>query len=272
MAKDFFKEQLSFESKSATAQSHVIVRGKVRFSVLSDRLLRVEVDNNAHFTAAAAVSEQYMCDVAYILVPDTDGRDTENFTFDFYEANGYGYGSNDDGVMLLIDVVNRQFRCITHGYGAYAVTDAGQEYLEKHYLPHLKDSDWADAGEAYISAVETLLSGARDGGAPYDVDNMPKESNVLMWVIIDLIFGIVLGLIPVSVMKRQLKTVQTQRGAANYVRDNSFNLVRSHDHFVNSFITKTRRPEPNDNDSGGGGTSFSSSSSGRSYGSHGGSF
>lgn len=249
----------------------------------AERRLDYVVDNAGVLTAeelaslnaaAAAVSEQYKCDVAYILVPDTDGRDTENFTFDFYEANGYGYGSNDDGVMLLIDVVNRQFRCITHGYGAYAVTDAGQEYLEEHYLRHLKNSDWAKAGEAYISAVETLLSGARDGGAPYDVDNMPRESNVLMWVFIDLVIGIVLALIPVSVMKRQLKTVQTQRGAANYVRDNSFNLVRSHDHFVTSFITKTKRPEPNDNNSGGGGggTSFSSSSSGRSYGSHGGSF
>ncbi len=50
MAKDFFKEQLSFESKSVTAKTHVIVRGQVRFSVLSDRLLRVEVDKNAHFT------------------------------------------------------------------------------------------------------------------------------------------------------------------------------------------------------------------------------
>ena len=50
MPQDFFKEYLSFERKSATDPSCVIVRGKVRFSVLSDRLLRVEVDKNSKFT------------------------------------------------------------------------------------------------------------------------------------------------------------------------------------------------------------------------------
>ena len=52
MPQDFFKEYLSFERKSVTDPSCVIVRGKVRFSVLSDRLLRVEVDKNASFTDA----------------------------------------------------------------------------------------------------------------------------------------------------------------------------------------------------------------------------
>lgn len=50
MAKDFFKEHLSFDSKSATSPDKIIVRGAVRFSVLSDRLLRVEVDDDRKFT------------------------------------------------------------------------------------------------------------------------------------------------------------------------------------------------------------------------------
>lgn len=223
-------------------------------------------------TTADNVSEQYQCDVAYILVSGTDGKDTENYTFDFYEQNGYGYGDNDDGIMLLIDVANRQFRCITHGYGAYAVTDAGQEYLEDSYLKHLKNSNWVKAGEAYISAVDTLLSGARSA-APYDVGNMPEESLGAVWILIDVVIGFVLAFIPVGIMKHKLKTVEARDDAANYVRNGSFQLIHSRDHLVNSYITKTPRPKDDDNHSGGGGgTSFTSSSSGRSYGSHGGSF
>lgn len=223
-------------------------------------------------TMADNVSEQYQCDVAYILVSGTDGKDSESYTFVFYEQNGYGYGDNDDGIMLLIDVANRQFRCITHGYGAYAVTDAGQEYLEDSYLKHLKNSNWAKAGEAYISAVDTLLSGARSA-APYDVGNMPEESLGAVWILIDVLIGFVLAFIPVGIMKHKLKTVEARDDAANYVRNGSFQLIHSRDHLVNSYITKTPRPKDDDNHSGGGGgTSFTSSSSGRSYGSHGGSF
>ena len=50
MYTDFYKEHFALDLKSATKPENTIIRGKTRISVLSDRLLRVEVDNNAHFT------------------------------------------------------------------------------------------------------------------------------------------------------------------------------------------------------------------------------
>lgn len=220
---------------------------------------------------ADSVSDKHQCDVSVVLVSDTEGKDTKNFAFDFYDYNGYGYGTNDDGVMLVVDVVGREFQCISHSFGAYAFTDAGQEYAEEKYISYLKDSDWAGAADAFISVADELLTAARNG-APIDTDNMPQGSFDPLLILVDLVVGFVLSLIPVGIMKSKLKTVNKKYNAASYVRRDSFNLVRSQDHFLHRQISKTPRPKQNSSGGGGGGTSMSSSSSGRSFGSHGGKF
>lgn len=225
---------------------------------------------NAH---ADEVSEAQQCDVSVVFVSGTDGKDIKNFAFDFYDYNGYGYGVNDDGVMLVVDVTGRNYQCITHSFGAYAFTDAGQEYADDYYVPHLSDNDWNGAADEFITVADRLLTSARNG-APVDTDNMPKESFNPLIILVDLVIGFVLALIPVGAMKRQLKSVGEKRNAASYVRRDSFRLVRSSDRFVRRYVTKVARPKENNNShgGGGGGTSFSKSSSGRSFGSHGGKF
>ena len=247
----------------------------------AERQLPRVVDNAAILDAetlnrliekADAVSEKYQCDVAVVLTDGTDGKSTEDYAFDFYETNGYGYGDNDDGVMLAVDVTGRTYCCITRGFGAYAFTDAGQEYADEYYVPYLRDSDWEGAAEGFIAAADTLLAAARSG-QPYGADNMPDEPPGIIMLLIDIVIGLLLAFIPIGIMRAKLKSVDASRDAQSYVRPGSFRLTRSDDRFVRRYITKTPIPRSNDDDNdSGGGTSFTTSSSGRSYGSHGGSF
>lgn len=248
------------------------IPGERRLARVVDKAGVLTEEELAELNARAdSVSDKYQCDVSVVLVSDTEGKDTKNFAFDFYDYNGYGYGANDDGVMLVVDVVGREFQCISHSFGAYAFTDAGQEYAEEKYISYLKDSDWAGAADAFISVADELLSAARNG-APIDTDNMPQEPFDPLIILVDLVVGFVLSLIPVGIMKRKLKTVNKEYNAASYVRRDSFNLVRSQDRFLHRQISKTPRPKQNNSGGGGGGTSMSTSSSGRSFGSHGGKF
>ena len=50
MTSDFFEKYMKCETAAAADPSQIITRGDVRFSVLTDRLLRVEWDEDAHFT------------------------------------------------------------------------------------------------------------------------------------------------------------------------------------------------------------------------------
>ena len=46
----YFKETFAWNTDSKTPDEYVIIKGKVRFSLLTDRLLRVEVDKKGNFT------------------------------------------------------------------------------------------------------------------------------------------------------------------------------------------------------------------------------
>ena len=139
-------------------------------------------------------------------------------------------------------------------------------------MPYLRDSDWAGAAEGFIGIAETLLTAAR-AGQPYDVGTIPKDPPGLTAILIAVAGGLITALIPIGVMKRKLKSVSAKRSAESYVCKDSFRLKHSDDRFIRRYVSKTPRPKSDDNDSSsGGGTSYTSSSSGRSYGSHGGSF
>ena len=49
---EYFFDTFKWNSDSKTADEYIIIKNNVRFSVLSDRLLRVEIDNEGIFTDA----------------------------------------------------------------------------------------------------------------------------------------------------------------------------------------------------------------------------
>lgn len=223
---------------------------------------------------ADVVSEQYQCDVAVVFTDGTDGKSIQAYADDFFDYNGYGYGDNDDGIILAVDVTGRKFALSTHAYGAYAFTDAGQFYMDDEYVPYLSDSDWAGAADAFINICEELLIAAREG-QPYDVDNIPSDPPGVVPLLIAVVIGLLLAFIPVGIMKGKLKSVSAKRSAESYVRPGSFSLTRNEDHYIRRYVSKTRIPKSESSSGGGGGgggSSFHTSSSGRSHGGHSGSF
>ena len=57
---------------------------------------------------ADEVSERYQCDVAVAVVSSLEGKSVVDYADDFYDYKGYGYGPNDDGILLLVSVGDRE--------------------------------------------------------------------------------------------------------------------------------------------------------------------
>ena len=259
-------------SAADAVQTASAIPAQRQFARVYDETGLIQQDTLAQLnTLADSVSEEGQCDVAVVFVADTAGKDIQAFADDFYDYNGYGYGDGDDGIMLAVDVNNRQFAVTTYGYGAYAFTDKGQEYMDEKYIPYLKNSDWAGAAEAFIKVSAELLDSARRG-APVDVGNMPKGSVSPVMILVDIILGFLLALIPVGIMQRKLKTVVSRSNAVDYIRQGSFRLDNSSDVFLYRRVNRTPRPKPQESSGGGGGSTMHTSSSGRSHGGHSGSF
>lgn len=68
-------------------------------------------------------------DIVIVTKKTLDGTAPADYADDFYDYNGYGYGENRDGLLLLISIDNRDLYISTHGYGITAFTDAGIKYI-----------------------------------------------------------------------------------------------------------------------------------------------
>ena len=193
----------------------------------------------------------------------------EAYADDLYDFCQFGYGSDMDGVLLLVSVGDRKWHISTCGYGT-AFTDAGIQYLGEQMTPFMADGDYAGAFRTFVQWSDTYIDAAR-AGHPYDVNNLPREPLSLMYLFLALGIGLVLAWVVVHVMKSQLRSVAFQENAASYVREGSMNLTNSRELFLYRDVHRTERPkESRSSDSGG--SSTHTSSSGTTHGGGGGSF
>lgn len=229
------------------------------------------------------ISERQQFDIAAVTADDLGGLSCMEYADDFFDCNGFGYGENYDGALLLISMEPGNHACwiSTSGYGVTALTDAGIDYmLDTIVDDHLVYGDFYGAIASFADLSDRFVTQARNS-TPYDIGNMPDEplsgesspgksfskELVLSWLPPSLIFGLIVAAIRIAVMKSKMKSVRMQAAAGNYVKENSLSITNSSEIFLYSNISRTKIES-----SSGGGSSTHTSSSGRSHGGGGRSF
>lgn len=217
------------------------------------------------------ISETYQCDVAAVTTDSCEGKSPQDYTDDFYEEAGYGYGASEDGIILMISMGERQFHLATRGLDIRIFTDYGLEVIDHQITGDLSDGAYAHAFETYGDLAETFIKEYQTTGMAFDTNHTYKEKmGIGVRAAIAAAVGIVLAALVVSCLYAQLRTVRTKNRAHEYVRSGSFRVTRERDVYLYSNVSKTRKPE--DNGGGGGGSSTHTTSSGKSAGGRTGSF
>lgn len=187
---------------------------------------------------------------------------------DFYDYNGYGYGENRDGLILIIVMDTSDWWISTRGSAIPAFTDAGIDFIGKQIVPYLSDGDYYGAFNRFAEQCVAFIDQA-NAGDPYDTHNLPKEAfDKGMALVIALVAGLIIAAIYTAKLKGQLKSVQAQRAAADYVKQNSMNVTESRDFFLYRKVNRTEKSSS----SSSGGSSTHRSSSGATHGGGGGKF
>ena len=248
--------------------------GRTAFAAGSSRL----TDNAGLLSAAQRtelcskldeISQRQQFDVVVVTVNSLDGKSPMEYADDWYDYNGWGFGSGKDGALLLVSMEARDWWVSTCGFGITAVTDAGLDYMSDKFLPYLSDGDYYEAFDKFASLCDSFVTQARTGSA-YDRGNMPKSPYPLaVFILISVGAGFVTSLICVSVMKGKLKSVRLQAYANNYVKSGSVSITDSRDMYLYSAVSKRPRPQQT---TGVGGSSTHTSSSGGFHGGGGGKF
>lgn len=192
---------------------------------------------------ADSTSNQYRCDVSVVFVESTDGKKIQAFADDFYDYNGYGYGNNSDGIMLVIAVADREYATVTNGYGMTAVTNSVLDYLEESFADDLTADKWADAALDFITACGEILYNAK---YTQQTGSQVKQTelNPIRLIPINIVIGLVIGFIAVGIMKSKHKSVSKKTEASDYLRSGSFKLTYTNDRFIRSQVNRIKKPEP----------------------------
>ena len=231
-------------------------------SVNDDRTFSLVVDKAGIFTDDEEVSltvkceaftAEYEMEIAILTVSDLEGKSAEAYADDFYDYNGYGFGDNDDGMLVLFvpgREGERELHITTHGKG----NDVFDASVRENIFSAMKELIIA---EDYAGAFNTYVDLAERATKPH-----VSVKTLLAFCVV----GMIAGLLITGSMISKNKSVLSQNDARVYKREGSMVLTNSMDNFL---YTRTKVTPKADSGSS---SSTHTSSSGRTHGGTGGKF
>ena len=229
---------------------------------------------------AEEISQRQHCDVVVLTEQTLQGKTPQLFTEDFYVDNGYGYGADHSGMILLLSMEERDWYLATRGDAIQAITDQGREYMWSKCSSNMSDGNYAAGFRNYLSTVDTMLSAYNGTLSDKEQDAFQRDFNKFLGVrnrpgivkttVIALIVGFLLAFLFSASLRAQLKSVRMKYNATNYRRPNSMHLIKNRDIYL--YANTTSRVIETQRSSSGGGSSTHTHSSGASFGGGGGKF
>ncbi len=199
---------------------------------------------------AQSLSDKYNMDVVIVTINDAGGKTAMAFADDYFDYNGYGRGSDRDGVLMLMDFDNREVWISTSGATIDQLTDARIEtLLDAIFDNGMTDGDYIGAATAFLDRLDKILTG---------------NSLSLIEAIISLVASLGLGGLIYGGVRASYKG-RAGRPVFAYAKNSLVGFDQATDNLARTFITSRVIPR-NTGGPGSGGSSTHTSSSGRSHG------
>ena len=195
-----------------------------------------------------SIAEEYKMEVAIVTVSDFGGLIAEAYADDFYDFNGYGYGENDDGMLVVYkpgEEGEREIYITTHGNGSSVFFQGIREGIITDMKDYLIAEDYEKAFNTYLDRAEEQL----------------KPGTPVIWLFVLALVGAVAGLLITGSMTSKNKSVVAQNHAKVYTRQGSMVVTGAQDVYAYSFVdTKPKQTSDSSDDD-----STHTSSSGRTH-------
>ncbi len=216
----------------------------------------------------------YQMDMVIVTIDDNPKSSARDYADDFYDYNDFGIGDTYDGLLMLIDMDNREVWISTTGNAILMYNDTRIDNILDYVQPNLSVADYMEASEDFIYySSQYAKKGYPSGNRDYMINEngeYVKKPNVSFSSVSDIlgflgkigIIPIIITIIIISIGCSTHKSVRKATSAKNYLKQDSFHLAQKQDLFLHTHTTKTYI----NTSSGSGGSSTHTSSSGRSHG------
>lgn len=233
---------------------------------------------------AREVCDEYDFQLVVVTVNGTDGKDMAAFADELYEEGDY----LEDGAVLVLNMLSRDWYISTAGRGEYALSDYKIDLVADEVIPYLSAGDYFEGFRLFIEECKQHVESYDNGSyVPDDSDyhdygdgneNKAVERRGVnpLWIPGSIMAGLLSALIATGSMKGQMNNVSPRTNASGYTKKGSLNLTEKQDTFLYNTVSRVPRPKDDSNRSGPSGGSFGGgihmSAGGVSHGGHGGKF
>ncbi|MDD4679279.1 MAG: TPM domain-containing protein [Clostridia bacterium] len=225
---------------------------------------------------------EHNLDIVIVITDNTEAKSSMDFADDYYDYNGYGVGSDASGLLMLINMYDREIWISTTGEAIAIFSDDRIENILDIVTPYLSDVNYYQASMAFISQVKNFAAVGppshvtpddkySDWEEPYYPGDSSASSNYWQRVLRIMsapavyIIGIIAALIGVGIASSGNKGKVTINNRT-YEEGGSFQLIDKRDDFINQTVTRALIPKNNSSSGGRSGSSVHRGSSGRSHG------
>ena len=206
-------------------------------------------------------------DIVITTTNDAQGKSSREYADDYFDYNGFGVGSDFDGILFLIDMDNREAYISTSGIGIRYLTDERIErILDSVFDSGLSDGDFYGASMVFLNVTRNFL----EQGIPsnqHTVEEKAPNRVTLFDVILGLIGGTGAGGAFYTTTKSRYK-LRNPGNPFSYKNNSFVNIANTDDKIIDKVVTHRIIPRPTNTNrpSGGGRSTTHRSSSGRSHG------
>lgn len=229
------------------------VQASAQPSVVDDGNLLTESQKQQLKDKIQAVFETYNIDILILTTKNNHGKSAQQYAEDYYEQNGYGAGSNHNGIVYLISMDTREYWITAYGTCDELLTTKRFDKLENHVTDYLSSGSYYQSFDTFVSDMQTYL---KQGN--FDLARELKSAGI------GLVAGILIAFGVTYPKKKKLHSVKEGMSAKNITHPGDFVLSGQHDRFVSTNTTRVpipkNPPKSSSSHSSGG---YSSSKSGR---------
>lgn len=242
--------------------------------------LFTEEEESALQGRAEEIAQGCGLDMVFLTTESTHGVDAKRYAADFYEDGGFGVGADYSGIIMMIDMGERDAQIVTCGQAITVFTDYYIDRIWNGMRASLSDGE-------YFAAMETLCDSVEYYSAEYrKYQENPayvseyqqarqKRQGAAAFGLAAVVSAVIAG-ICVANMRRGSRNIRPYTDGRAYLEHNGVEITVDRDTFASTHTTRTPIPKNNNNHTGGsswgGGSSTFRSSGGRSFGGGGGRF
>lgn len=184
---------------------------------------------------AQQIAETYGIGVYIMTVYDFRDYGEEDEIFEvlwnYYHDNGLGYGTDREGMILMLSMAERDFATFFYGENTeYAFNSYGQEQLEGYFLDNFGENDWYGGFDDYLWGSEAFLKMAAIGE--------PIRQSPTFLLILFVGSACIIAAVSTFAQWLRMRNVAAKTDASEYQTPEGLRLSHAEDRFLFQNVTR----------------------------------